>query len=485
MCSTMVPAVRRELVSCHHGNMRRGSSKSKLLSIQHHLRLRLLRLLLVLIVLLSSISAGTCASLRMPPLQMPSIVAERKQPAARGDADAAPVARRRGSGAGRHRPLHLATAVASSPFLARPNDDVAVLALRAEQNNGEGSNGSSSHIVQTITSKAVSLMISFYGVALLLRGLPTFSAQVHVLTMMRASGARKIERAMRKARQNFRDAYWAAVRNSPSLYYANRSIQRINSRVATARALLAETKRAKQDGVMTPAEERRLARMRRRYIRRLKGDARRLRRAKTSMGRILTALDLNGTWDIMKEIVVTLSTVMATGHHDSRLGNAVCRYCHFLNLGSLVHEANRRIGFPLSRFIWTGEFLDSDLDDEDHKGIAITGVIVSYGVSAYLIARHNSLALRLSASLLASVIILRGVSSLFIGRAGSLDDLEFFRYNPDQRLMGLAMIALAALGLQYQQLGYDENLDVSKMFYPLFGVERAIGSSLYVLESLV
>ena len=163
----------------------------------------------------------------------------------------------------------------------------------------------------------------------------------------------------------------------------------------------------------------------------------------------------------------------------------LCRYCHFLNLGSLVHEANRRIGFPLSRFIWTGEFLDSDLDDEDHKGVAITGAIVSYAVSAYLITRRNSLALRLSASLLASVIILRGVSSLFIGRAGSLDDLEFFRYKPDQRLMGLAMIALAALGLQYQQLGYDENLDVTKLFYPLFGVERAIGSSLHVLESLV
>jgi hypothetical protein len=51
--------------------------------------------------------------------------------------------------------------------------------------------------------------------------------------------------------------------------------------------------------------------------------------------------------------------------------------------------------------------------------------------------------------------------------------------------LGLALIALATLGLQYQQLGYDENLDVSKMFYPLFGFERAIGSSLQVLKSLV
>lgn len=438
---------------------------------------RRLRLLFFLTTLLSSFSAGTCSSLRLP---LPSI--ERKQPATPrgGAADA----RRQGSEAGRHG-LHLATAV--SPFLARPNDDDVSVGRRPPlQEDVEGSNNSSSsHIVQTITSKAMSLLISFYGIALLLHGLPTFSAQVHVLTMMRASGAKKIERAMRKTRQNFRDAYWAAVRNSPSLYYANRSIQRINSRVATAKALLAETKRAKQDGVVTPAEERRLARMRRRYIRRLKGDARRLRRAKTSMGRILAALDLSGTWDIMKEIVVTLSTVMATGHHDSRLGKFVCKYCHFLNLGSLVHEANRRIGFPLSRFIWTGEFLDSDLDDEDHKGIAITGAIVSYAVSAYLITRRNSLALRLSASLLAAAIILRGVSYLFIGRAGSLDDLEFFRYKPDQRLMGLAMIALAALGLQYQQLGYDKNLDVSKLFFPLFGVERAIGSSLHVLESLV
>ena len=367
-----------------------------------------------------------------------------------------------------------------TPFLAQPNDP-SVGGM--EESGGGGSR--SELIIPTNGSKVTSLLISFYGVALLLHGLPTFSAQVHVLAMMRATGAKKIERAIWKARANFRQAYWLAIRNSPSLYYANRSIQRINSRVAAARALLADTKRARRDGMITPAEERRLARMRRRYIRRLKGDARRLRRAKTSMGRVLAALDLSGTWDIAKEIVVTCSTVMATGHHDSRFGEFVCRYCHFLNLGGLLHEANRRIGFPLSRFIWTGEVLDSDLDDEDHRGIAVTGAIVSYAVSAYLITCRNSLALRLSASLLASVIILRGVSSLFIGREGSLDDLEFFRYKPDQRLLGLVIIALAMLGLQYQQLGYDENLDISKIFYPLFGFERAIGSSLQVLEILV
>jgi len=387
-----------------------------------------------------------------------------------------------GPGRCRRLPLSSTTTAKSSPFLAQPNDPVA---RQPDPDASAVDQGSRAGRRPTVASLLTSLLASYYGVALLLHGLPTFSSQVHVLTMMRASGAKKIERAIRKARQNFRDAYWAALRNSPSLYYANRSLQRIRSRVRTAKALLAETKRAQREGTVSPSEQRRLARMRRRYIRRLRGDARRLRRASTSLGRVLMALDLTGTWGILKEMVVTLSTVMATGHHDSRLGTGIAQYCHFLNLGSLVHEANRRIGFPLSRFVWTGELWDSDLDDEDHKGIAVTGAMVSYAVSAYLIARRNSLALRLSASLLASAIVLRGVTSLFIGRAGSLDDLEFFRYKPDQRLMGLAMIALAALGLQYQQLGYDENLAVSKLFYPLFGVERAIGSSLQVLESLV
>ena len=155
--------------------MNRGSKSN--LSTRQYLRRRPL---LVLIILLSIISAGTCSSIR--PLRVPLPSIERKQPARGGAADA----RRRRLGAGRRHRLHLATV--ASPFLARPNDDVAV-ALPAEQQDGEGSSGSS-HVVQTITSKAISLLISFYGIALLLHGLPTFSAQVHVLTMMRARGAK-------------------------------------------------------------------------------------------------------------------------------------------------------------------------------------------------------------------------------------------------------------------------------------------------------
>ena len=370
-------------------------------------------------------------------------------------------------------------ATTATPFLAQPNDtpDASTLAQPNEEENTK--------IVGVIASKCISLLTTIYGVALLLHGLPTFKAQVHVLTMMRASGARKIERAVKTARQNFRSAYWAAVRNSPSLYYANRSLRRIDGRIASAKAILAETRKAKEDGIVTPAEERRLARMKRRYIRRLRGDAIRLRKAKSSLGRVFDALDVEGLWDILKELVVTTSTIMATGHNDSRFGKFVCRYCHFLNLGSLVCEANRRIGFPISRFIWTGELLDSDLDDEDHVGIAITGAIVSYGVSAYLILFQNSFALRLSAALLASVVILRGVSTLFIGRGASLDDMEFFMYKPDQRLLGLIMIALAMLGMHFHRLGFNDNLDVSQIFYPLYGIEKAIGKSLHVLETLL
>mmetsp|Transcript_18825 Transcript_18825/g.40753 ORF Transcript_18825/g.40753 Transcript_18825/m.40753 type:complete len:424 (+) Transcript_18825:116-1387(+) len=367
-------------------------------------------------------------------------------------------------------------ATTATPFLAQPNDldDV------AQENEEEGTS-----LVGMFTSKCISIITSIYGIALLLHGLPTFKAQVHVLTMMRASGARKMERAVQQTRQNFRNAYWAAVRNSPSLYYANRSLRRIDGRIAAAKAILAESRKAKKDGIVTPAEERRLARMKRRYIRRLRGDALRLRKAKSSMGRILDALDLDGTWDILKEFVVTTSTIMSTGHNDSRLGKFVCRYCHFLNLGSLVCEANRRIGFPISRLIWTGELLDSDLDDEDHKGIAITGAIVSYAVSAYLILFQNSLALRLSAALLASAVILRGATTLFIGREGSLEEVEFFMYKPDQRLLGVAMIALAMLGMRFSRMGFNGNLDVHQAFYPLYGIEKAIGKSLHVLETLV
>lgn len=328
---------------------------------------------------------------------------------------------------------------------------------------------------------------TIYGTALLLHGLPTFDGQVHVLTMMRVSGARKIEKGVETAKQNFHEALRVALRNAPSLYFATRSLRKIDARISRAHGIMSETRRVKSDGIVTRREGRQLAKKRRKYIRRLKGDAIRLRKASSSLGRVLGALDPSGMWEILQDFFVIMSTVMATGHSNGNVGKFICRYCHFLNLGSLIHEANRRIGFPISRLLWTGEVWDSDLDDEDHRGIAITGGIVSYAYAAYVLIYHNSFGLRLSAALLASAIILRGIYSLLGGEPGGrLEDLEFFRYKPDGRLLGVSMIALAAIGMRFSSLSVGgEGLEVHAWLYPLYEVEKVIISFLHSLESVV
>ena len=117
----------------------------------------------------------------------------------------------------------------------------------------------------------------------------------------------------------------------------------------------------------------------------------------------------------------------------------------------------------------------------------ITGGIVSYAYAAYVLIYHNSFGLRLSAALLASAIILRGIYSLLGGEPGGrLEDLEFFRYKPDGRLLGVSMIALAAIGMRFSSLSLGgEGLEVHAWLYPLYEVEKVIISFLHSLESVV
>ena len=59
-----------------------------------------------------------------------------------------------------------------------------------------------------------------------------------------------------------------------------------------------------------------------------------------------------------------MTTVLASGNSDTFVGKVISRYCHWLNLASLILDLNRKIGFPLSRLIVLRDLniFEDDLD---------------------------------------------------------------------------------------------------------------------------
>ena len=189
-----------------------------------------------------------------------------------------------------------------------------------------------------------------------------FPLQIHVITMMRATGFEKIEKGIAAARQNFRQAIRTAVFNAPSLLLMTKSLKDLGRRLDSATAVKAETRKAMEDGVIDRREARKIEKMKNRQIRAVKRDMRRLKRGASSLGRVIQALDFDELQDLSKNFMFIMTTVLASGSSDSFVGKVISRYCHWLNLASLVLDVNRKIGFPLSRLI---VLRDLDIFDDD------------------------------------------------------------------------------------------------------------------------
>lgn len=231
--------------------------------------------------------------------------------------------------------------------------------------------------------------------------------QIHLMTMFRATGHDKLEQGVLKARQNFRDAKYAAIRRAPSLLMARRSMKKMDNRFDHHRKIKEETKKAKADGVVTEKEAKKLAKLQQKQMKILKRDMKRLMNAGTTMKLVIEALDFDEIADVAKGFCFQFLAVMSTGHSDSQLGAFISNWCLFLNLGDLIMDTNGKLKFPIAKIILRkGGFGKMKPKVEQ---VEATGKLVVYAISGFLVTRRRAIARRLNGALLSSACVMRGI----------------------------------------------------------------------------
>jgi hypothetical protein len=292
-----------------------------------------------------------------------------------------------------------------------------------------------------------SVITTIYGTVLLLYS-PHALGQIHVLTMFRVTGQRKLEQAWDAFQHNLWDVRFAILRRAPTFLLAKRSLWKFKKRIQQHRRLVQETRQAKADGIITPQEARRVTRLQKQEIRNVKRDIRRLLKATSTIGALLKALDIDEILDIIRNIMFQFLAVLATNHEGSALSSTISSWCLFLNLGSLSFEVDRKLNFPILQYISR-----RIRNDSPNPGVITnTGKVLIYGISAYLVRRETKLARRFNSALLSSAVMMRGLNNLVSTMLCWDDDDDdgiwphvghFLRDRPG----GICMLSWAAIGM--------------------------------------
>jgi len=291
-------------------------------------------------------------------------------------------------------------------------------------------------------AETVATLQVLYGTALLLYG-KDFPEQMLCLTMMRATGFSTLEAAVRTARKNLRRAIRFAIWRAPSFLKLRSSILHIHDRIDDVKREMAATRKAKEDGVITPDEERQLKRMHKRDLRLLRRDRRRIQGGMVNVGKFLRILDLETIFEIIKSFLYQFVAVLSAGHSKSKLCIMICRWCHFLSLGSLLVDSIQKLMTSIEQ---RRTFLD-----RIHKRISI-GLLGKTAImifAFYLVETHNVFARRLNAALLEAAIILRGLR-YFVDAAWDRDEdtiLATLAKRLERTGGGLLIAVLAAMSL--------------------------------------
>jgi hypothetical protein len=329
-----------------------------------------------------------------------------------------------------------------------------------------------------ISSALCSSAITFYGIGLLLHG-RHFPRQLHILTMLRATGFDKLEELVQQARQNYREAYRSAVCHAPDILKGRDTIQSIDERLRDAKHVLKVTKDAKADGKITWSEERRIRKLRRQEIRKLHHDMKRMRRASISVWKLIELLNFNEIQGIVNSFFFQMTAVLASGHSSTRNALFVSYWCYFFSLWTLANKTSQKLSRPLIRLPLKYHLIERNkLDKEMQEFVQNVDTTILFCVSAYLIIWKFGLACQLAASLMVGYIILRGVrglsSLLFKEKRRVLDML-------DREAGGCIVVILSMLALYFRRQGFQEPV---LPFRSLSFVEDAVRDSVIVMEKL-
>lgn len=320
-----------------------------------------------------------------------------------------------------------------------------------------------------VLAESVATLQILYGTSLLLYG-NDFPEQILVLTMMRATGFAIIETAIRTARKNLRRAIRFAIWRAPSFLKLRRSILHIHERIDDVKREMAATKRAKEDGVITPREEWELKRMHKKDLRLLRRDRARIQRGMINLGKFIKVLDLVEIFEIAKSFLYQLLAVLVSSHSDSRFCVLISSWCHFLSLGSLLVDGIQKL---VNSIIERRSFLDR-ITKQGQVTIGFLGKTGIMVLAFYLGENHTNYARRLNAALLEAAIILRGLR-YFVDAAWDRDEdatLAKLAKRLEKTEGGLLLVVLTCASLYFGNR--DDMWTPRYLLIPVEAIEKGI-----------
>eukprot|EP00542_Grammatophora_oceanica_P018137 CAMPEP_0194049336 /NCGR_PEP_ID=MMETSP0009_2-20130614/30388_1 /TAXON_ID=210454 /ORGANISM="Grammatophora oceanica, Strain CCMP 410" /LENGTH=395 /DNA_ID=CAMNT_0038695463 /DNA_START=58 /DNA_END=1245 /DNA_ORIENTATION=- len=335
-----------------------------------------------------------------------------------------------------------------------------------------------------------------YGASLIAYG-KQYPAQIHFITMLRATGYEKMEKALQVTKGNIRDAIFAVVWNAPSFLKAARSLRKMQDRVDQRKRILKVTTKAKADGIVTPNEAARIKRMNKKQIKNIQRDMKRLVKAGASLGKVWQALDFDEIKDVVKGFMFQMMAVLASGHNDSAIGKLIARWCLFLNLSSLLMDTNVKLDFPISKLILTRSLSSEGIDKKKEGAIENMAKAIYLGTSGFLVVARRQAASSLNSAMVSAAVFMRGLRAVIHTFWDKKDDDDTIWKKLGEKLEtgavgGVVMVALTVTGLIFRHREVDEeDKETEEAEYvkyvktPLSTIESGIDRLSIVIDKIV
>ena len=340
---------------------------------------------------------------------------------------------------------------------------------------------------------------AFYGSTLMLYS-KAYPGQIHIVTMLRATGFEKIEQGLSRIRRNFRDAYWSIIWNSPSFFRARRHYRSVRKRVQGANAILKETRKAKADGIVTKYEAAKIRNLRQAEMAAYQKELKSMRRAGASLRKVWQALDFAEMRDVVKGFLFQMMAVLATGHNENMIGKVISKWCLFINLGTFFLDINKKLRYPISKLILTRNFLtDAGITKEQSKMIERSGQALMFSSAGYLVLNKGPLAREINASGVSAAILYKGLRMFldtFWDRSEDGVEGDSIWSTGGGMLQeypgGLLLIAMTAVAMQCRQsnqpggfLNHTLSITPDWLLYPLNQIEMAIDRLVLVIDKII
>lgn len=339
----------------------------------------------------------------------------------------------------------------------------------------------------SIAGKLLSAASVAYGSTMIVYGRHVPS-QLQTVMVMRVAGLPTLQAAARELRRNIRQARRSMVRHAPCLMMAQKSVRNLDDQAEIAREVMAKTRAAKADGIITAQEEREICKLRRKQLRLIRRDIKRIRLGSNALYRILGTLDLDEIWEIGEHFLFIATAVLATGNINCFIGTAYAKYFYFANLGHLLLDTTEKLDYPIAKIaknlICLLPFLPETTDQKMKEHLLaikkVAAVVFHYSVSAYFTLVRYPLCVRLNFAITSAYMTLQAIVSLVenkgINNAGVSKGA---RGQPFGCLSGwwggIFMVILSAFAVYFGSMVEEGSLPLPSYLNCLVWVENFVG----------